>query len=73
MKSLLSLLLCALSFVSLAAQPAAPADADYAAFQSLAKQAPPGQAKEIGADKYFRWMDDLRQQMTAQALAFNER
>jgi thiol-disulfide isomerase/thioredoxin len=73
MKSLLSLFLCALSLAPLSAQTAAPADADYAAFQALAKQAPPGQANEIGAEKYFRWIDDMRQQMTAQALTFYER
>src|SRR4051812_18881742 len=82
MKTLLSFFLCAVSLVSLSAQPAATtadlsakaastADADYAAFQALAKESPPGSPKAIGAEKYLTWQDEHRQALKTAALAFN--
>jgi len=66
---ILSLFLCVASFVSLSAQPAT-ADADYATFQALNKEAPPGSPKDIGAEKYLTWMDGHRQAIRSAALAF---
>ncbi len=70
MKTLVSLFLCIVSFVPLAAQPAAPADADYAAFQALRQEKPPGSPKDMGAEKYLTWVDGNRQAVLAAALAF---
>lgn len=70
MKSLLSLFLCAFSCVALSAQPAASADADYAAFQALRQEKPPGLPKDIGAENYLTWVDGNRQAVLAAALAF---
>jgi thiol-disulfide isomerase/thioredoxin len=71
MKFLLTLFLGAVSLVSLSAQPAAgSADADYAAFQTLAKQAAPGTPRDLGMEKYLTWLDGHRQAVKAAALAF---
>ncbi len=71
MKTLLSLLLCVVSLLPLRGQaPAASADADYAAFQTLSQEKPPGSPKEMGAEKYLNWFDVNRQAVTAAARAF---
>lgn len=72
MKSLLSLFLCALLGLPLAAQTAvsATADADHAAFQSLRQEKPPGSPKEMGVEQYLTWVDRNRQAQWAAARAF---
>jgi thiol-disulfide isomerase/thioredoxin len=63
--------LCMAACLSLSAQsPAGSADADYAAFQALLSEKPPGSAKDLGAEKYFSWIDVHRQKVTAAGLAF---
>ncbi len=46
------------------------ADGDYAAFDALRKTTPPAPPREMGAEKFYTWMDGLRQQTTAAGLAF---
>jgi hypothetical protein len=49
---------------------AADAEADFAAFNTLKAARPPASPKEMGVDKYYRWMDDSRRQTQAAGLAF---
>ncbi|MDB6165497.1 MAG: Thiol-disulfide isomerase or thioredoxin [Lacunisphaera sp.] len=71
MKFIFSLFLCAVSFVSLSAQPATvSADADYVAFQTLSQEKPPGSSKDLGVEKYLTWVDGHRQAVKTAALAF---
>ena len=46
------------------------ADADYAAFQVLAKTQPPGAPGDMGVEKYLTWTDGHRKEMRDAALAF---
>jgi thiol-disulfide isomerase/thioredoxin len=46
------------------------ADGDYAAFDTLRKTTPPSPPREMGAEKFYTWMDGQRQQTTAAGLAF---
>jgi len=46
------------------------ADGDYAALEALRKATPPAPPKEMGAEKFYTWMDGQRQQGSAAALAF---
>ena len=73
MKLFLSLLLCAVSLLSLKAetQPViASADADYAAYEALDREPSPGEPKEIGFEKYLRWQDAHQRTVTAAAWVF---
>jgi thiol-disulfide isomerase/thioredoxin len=49
---------------------AADAEADFAAFNTLKAAKPPASPKEMGVEKYYRWMDDARRQTQAAGLAF---
>jgi thiol-disulfide isomerase/thioredoxin len=72
MKFIVTYFLCVVSLVPLSAQPVAgSADADYAAFQAIAKEPPPGSFKDIGAEKYLTWVDGRRQALKSAALAFH--
>jgi thiol-disulfide isomerase/thioredoxin len=46
------------------------ADSDYEALDALRKASPPAPPKEMGAEKFYTWMDGQRQQASAAALAF---
>jgi thiol-disulfide isomerase/thioredoxin len=70
------LLLCFVLAAPLAAQTpapieATPADRDYAAFEALLKESPPGSPKDLGgAGKFLTWIDGHLQKVTAVGLAF---
>jgi thiol-disulfide isomerase/thioredoxin len=68
----LSCALClVISVLTLRAQAAGSStDADYASFQALLKEAPPGTSKELGMEKYLTWIDAHRQKMTGAGMAF---
>jgi len=78
MMKTLRLSLWALMMTMVAALPAqtAPAtetktaDGDYAAFEALRKTTPPAPPREMGAEKFYTWMDAQRQQTTTAGLAF---
>jgi thiol-disulfide isomerase/thioredoxin len=71
MKIPAAFLLCALSLLPLRAQTtAASADTDYAAFETLNRQAAPGTPKDLGVEQYLTWVDGHRQAVKAAALAF---
>ncbi len=46
------------------------ADSDFAALDGLRKEAPPAPPKEMGAEKFYTWMDGQRQKATAMSVAF---
>jgi thiol-disulfide isomerase/thioredoxin len=46
------------------------ADADFAAYEALKKEAVPGVPKDIGYAKYLRWLDGHHQALKSAALAF---
>ena len=69
---LFAALLAVATLAPLTAADAAKADADFAALTVLKAAKPPGTMKEMGAEKYYRWIDESRQQTSAAAVAFYE-
>ena len=46
------------------------ADVDFAAWEALRKATPPAPPKEMGAEKFYTWMDGHRRELSAAGLAF---
>ena len=60
----------AVATVTIRAADSPKADADFAALNALKSARPPGSPKELGAEKYYRGVDESHQKIAAAALAF---